>query len=357
MRAHETAERELRRDALLFDRPEDLVADRPPERRGLARDGVRLLVTTPEGHRHARFDQLAEHLAPGDLLVVNESATLPASLPAEAHFGAFRIHMGTRYGPRLWLAEPRKSAAEPGPLPLSPGDRIRIAGRLGARVVAPLPGQPRLLFVQLAGDVDAVLDCCGQPIRYGYLREAPGLASYQTLFARVPGSAEMPSAARPFTPRVLDALRRRGVGLAGIVLHTGLSSLEVEEDRVSEHPMQAEPFEVSAATVRAVNRTRRQGGRVVAVGTTVVRALESAWDAGAAELRPARGFSRRFLRPGREPVVVDGLVTGMHDSATSHLALLYALAGQSTIRSAYAEATRAGYLWHEFGDSHLVLTR
>ncbi len=193
----------------------------------------------------------------------------------------------------------------------------------------------------------------GTPIHYGYVEKSYPLDAYQTVFSTVPGSAEMPSAAQPFTPRVVAALRARGIAIAGLVLHTGVSSLEVDEEIVEDHPLYAEPFEVPLATARAVNEARRAGRRVIAVGTTVVRALESAWDG--AQVRPMTGFTRLYVHPGRGVHVIDGLITGLHDPVTSHLAMLYALADQETIRSAYAEAVAEGYLWHEFGDSHLIL--
>jgi S-adenosylmethionine:tRNA ribosyltransferase-isomerase len=342
----------MRRGALAFDRPAGLEAIAPPERRGLARDAVRLLVSTPAGHRHARFWALDRFLAPGDLLVVNESATLPASLPAHGRLGDFLLNLSTDFGHGLWLAEPRWSIDRPGPLPLVAGEELCAAG-LRVRLVAPCPGQERLWFVHLDGALQPALDCCGRPIRYGYLAAEVPLAAYQTLFARVPGSAEMPSAARPFTPRVVARLERRGVALARLVLHTGVSSLEVGAEGLVDGSLYAEPFDVPAATAEAINATRAAGGRVIAVGTTVVRALESAWQDGA--VRAARGFTRLVVRPGRAVQAVDGLLTGLHDSGTSHLAMLYALAGEDLVRSAYAEAVRAGYLWHEFGDSHLIL--
>jgi S-adenosylmethionine:tRNA ribosyltransferase-isomerase len=163
----------------------------------------------------------------------------------------------------------------------------------------------------------------------------------------------MPSAAYPFTPRVVDNLTRRGVALAGIVLHTGVSSQEVETEEIEAHPLYPEPYGVPPATVAAIDAAKSTGGRIIALGTTVVRALESAWDGQ--RLRPSSGFSRLYVHPGRKLHVVDGLLTGLHDPAASHLAMLYALAGPEVIRSAYAEAVREGYRWHEFGDSHLIL--
>ena len=337
---------------LFFERPAALQASLPPEERGLQRDEVRLLVSTANGHRHAYFHQLADFLQPGDLLVVNRSATLPASLPAHGEVGDFLLNLSTNYGGGLWLAEPRWSAGQPGPLPLEPSEQILIAG-IPARLAAPYPALPRLWFVQTEGDLCAAMARAGEPIRYGYVAGQFPLAAYQTLFAEIPGSAEMPSAGRPFTMRVLESVRRRGVKIAGLTLHTGVSSLEVSAETIEEQPLYAEPFHVPVGTARAVNAARAAGQRVIAVGTTVVRALESAWDGQ--KVCPARGFTRRYVHPGRGVHTVDGLITGLHDPLASHLAMLYAIAGADFVRDSYAEAVKHGYLWHEFGDSHLIL--
>lgn len=344
----------MKRAELLFERPRALQADGPPERRGLARDEVRLLVTTERGHEHARFRDLPRFLPPGTLLVVNTSATLPASLPAQhAALGSLLANVSTSYGGGLYLVEPRKSASEPGPLPLEVGDLLEI-GDLPARLVVPHPGLPRLWFVQVEGDLRRAMERTGAPIRYGYLEPPyPPLADYQTLFSQAPGSAEMPSAARPFTARVVDDLRAKGIDLAGITLHSGVSSHELEADEVEEQALYAEPFAVPERTAEAVTAARQEGRPVIAVGTTVVRALESAWDGE--RVRPAAGFTRLLIHPGRPVKSVDGLITGLHDPLASHLALLYALAPKELVRAGYEEAVREGYLWHEFGDSHLLM--
>jgi S-adenosylmethionine:tRNA ribosyltransferase-isomerase len=296
---------------------------------------------------------LPDYLEPGDLLVVNRSATLPASLPAERAGEPFILNLSTHYGGDLWLAEPRFNSAQPGPLPgLSPGLEVTVAGGQ-ARFVAPYPGLARLWFVRFYDDAFALMACAGRPIRYGYVDSDYDLNVYQTIFAAYPGSAEMPSAAYPFTRRVLDDLDQRGVAIASVVLHTGVSSLEIETEEVEQHPLYPEPYCVSRATAEAVNAARQDGRRVIALGTTVVRALESAWDGH--QVRPSSGFSRLYIHPGRPPRVVTGLLTGLHDPGTSHLAMLYALAGPAMIHEGYAEAIREGYRWHEFGDSHLIL--
>ena len=345
-----------------FPRPDALQASEPAELRPdvRSRDKVKLLISTPRGHHHSRFANLANFLDAGDLLVVNRSATLSASLHAEGSIGPFILNLSTRYGvnsgAEVWLAEPRWSHDRAGPLPLEAGERIQVAG-LGATLLRPHPGMPRLWFVHFEGDVSAAMQKFGEPIRYGYVEKPYPLSAYQTLFADTPdkglGSAEMPSAARPFSQRVLKCLEEKGVGLAKITLHTGVSSLEMSEDDIEKQTLFAEPFEVTQEAADAVNETRERGQRVIAVGTTVVRALESAWDR--TKVRVAKGFTRHYVHPGKSVNAVDGLISGFHDPKASHLAMLYALAGQDLIREAYAEAVREGYLWHEFGDSHLIL--
>jgi S-adenosylmethionine:tRNA ribosyltransferase-isomerase len=343
----------MRRTDLLFDRPDELAATGPAEARGVSRDSGRLLVSTVEGHRHASFAELADFLEPGDLLVINRSATLPASLPAQGQLGQFTLNLSTKYGDDLWLAEPRWDPARPGPLPgISKGGKIQAAG-IDAHLVSPFPGLPRLWFTQFKGDVGQAMGRYGRPIRYGYLEGAYNLKHYQTVFANVPGSAEMPSAAYPFTRRVIQSLKRRRIKIAGIILHTGVSSLEVETEIVERHSLFPEPYWVPASTARMVNATRANGRRAIAVGTTVVRALESAWDGQ--EVRTSSGFTRLYVHPGRGVFAVDGLLTGLHDSATSHLAMLYAIAGREAVRESYREAVLERYHWHEFGDSHLLL--
>ncbi len=324
-------------------------AHEPPELKGGSRDAVRLLVSTKRGHHHSRFANLANFLRPGDLLVVNRSATLGSSLAAEGSPGRFVLNLSSEYGGRVWLAEPRRGFDRPGPLPLGAGETFTAAGLQGT-FLHPYPGLPRLWFVRLEGDVGAALARYGAPIRYGYVGTPQPLAAYQTLFADTPGSAEMPSAARPFTERVVQSLAAKGVARATITLHTGVSSLDAAEMNGTLYP---EPFYVPADTVAAINRTKAAGGRVVAVGTTVVRAVESAFYGGA--LHATEGFTRLYVRLERGVRVIDGLITGFHAPEASHLEMLYALAGAALVQDAYAEALRAGYLWHEFGDSHLIL--
>jgi len=344
----------MKRQELVFEQPTALFASTPAETERGARDAVRLLVTTPSGHQQATFADLPRFLAAGDLLVANESATLGASLEAHGPSGSYTLDLSTRYADGLWLAEPRWNPAHPGPMPIQVGEEARV-GDATVRYVAPYPGIPRLWFITADRPLEPILQRAGVPIHYGYVQKVWPLDAYQSLFSRVPGSAEMPSAARPITPKIREALEAAGVRFTSVLLHSGVSSLEIETERVEEQAVYPEPFEVSSATADLVNRTRDAGHRVVAIGTTVVRALESAWTPDC--VRPRQGFTRLFVHPGNPVRSVDGLLTGFHDPVTSHLAMLAALIGLPRVLEAYREAIANGYRWHEFGDSHLILRK
>jgi len=345
----------MKRQELLFEQPRELFASTPVEmEKGGDRDAVRLLVTTPSGHQHVTFADLPRFLSAGDLLVANESATLAASLEAHGPSGPYTLDLSTRYAEGLWLAEPRWDPAHPGPMPIEAGEEARV-GDATVRYVAPYPGIPRLWFITADRPLEPILQRAGVPIHYGYVQKVWPLDAYQSLFSRVPGSAEMPSAARPITAKIREALEAAGVRFTSVLLHSGVSSLEIETDQVEAQAVYPEPFEVSAAAADLVNRTRDGGHRVIAIGTTVVRALESAWTPDG--VRPRQGFTRLFVRPGNPVRSVDGLLTGFHDPVTSHLAMLAALIGLPQVLEAYRAAIATGYRWHEFGDSHLILRK
>ena len=344
----------MKRQELAFEQPRELFAATPVEVDRGSPDQVRLLVTMPAGHVHAAFEDLPRFLSAGDLLVANESKTLAASLEARGPSGTYTLDLSTRYADRLWLAEPRWDPAHPGPMPIHPGDEAQV-GEATVRYVVPYPGIPRLWFIDADRPLEPILERVGVPIHYGYVGKPWPLDAYQSLFSRVPGSAEMPSAARPITPRIQRALAEAGVRFASVLLHSGVSSLEIEAETVEQQAVYPEPFHVSEATADLVNRTRDAGHRVVAIGTTVVRALESAWTPDG--LRPRHGFTRLFVHPGNPVRSVDGLLTGFHDPVTSHVAMLAAFIGVPRVMEAYREAIANGYRWHEFGDSHLILRK
>ncbi len=365
-----------------------LAASRPPEARGLGRDGVRLLAATPDGMVHARFGDLPRFLSAGDLLVVNTSATIAAAVdgrrgdgrPVLVHFSS-PLDEGTPWagtpdgrpagerapdegtpggtagegapGEREWLVELRENAAATGPVTdAAPGETVTLpaGGSLTLLRRYPGPAAIRLWAASVAagGAPGAFLARHGRPIRYSYVPEPWPLSAYQTVFARTPGSAEMPSAGRPFSAGLVTDLIAAGVVIAPITLHAGVASLEAGE------PPLPERFTVPEPTAQLVNLTRAEGRRVVAVGTTCTRALESAADAGGT-VRARHGWTDLVLGTGHPARIVNGLVTGWHDPEASHLALLEAVAGKELVRAAYLEAEKAGYLWHEFGESCLLL--
>jgi S-adenosylmethionine:tRNA ribosyltransferase-isomerase len=340
-----------------FNLPDELSAASPPEARGIPRDQVRLLVADRKQVKHARFAQLDRYLRPGDLLVVNTSGTLPAATDGIRGTDGRQVvaHFSTTLddGHRVVELRTAPDAAQP-VLDAVPGEQIRLgkaSGTAALTLVEPLPaqqGRNRLWLARASGGVTRYLTRNGRPIRYGYVSGAWPLEAYQTVFATEPGSAEMPSAGRPFTPALVDQLTSRGIRIAPITLHTGVSSQEAGE------PPLPERFRVPATTAHLVNQTRHQGRRIIAVGTTVVRALESATRADRLVV-PAEGWTDLVIGEHRPPRVVDSLVTGLHAPDTSHLLMLEAVAGPDVVRRAYQAALRGRYLWHEFGDVSLLL--
>ncbi len=345
--------------ALDFVLPPELEAHAPPEAEGRRRDDVRLLVASADepSVAHLLFDQLPEVLDAGDLLVVNTSATVAAAVAGQRGDGTpVLVHFATPVPGGTWVVELRQ--------PVPGGNRPLHHATAGEEVTLPAGGRLRLLtpWAELAGGgarlwlaaprldrpVEAWLARHGQPVRYSHQRQAWPLSAYQTVYATEPGSAEMPSAGRPLSPELLTRLMAVGVTIAPLVLHAGLSSLEEGEAPTVER------YSVPSSTAALVNLTRQRGRRVVAVGTTVVRALETvADDTGVAH--PGKGWTDLVLGPERPVRVIDGLLTGWHEPRSSHLRLLEAVAGRAVLEHSYRAALAQRYRWHEFGDLHLLL--
>ena len=337
-----------------FTLPPDAEATAPPEWRGLARDEVRLMAATPAGIAHRRFRDLPGLLEPGDLVVVNTSATLPARVEARRADGAVvPVHVSTQLDDGDWVVELRRRDNAGPDLGAEPGAVLELPGglRLTLAEAHPDPARPSRLWrarPSLPTAITAYLPRHGRPIGYGYLAGDFPLADRQNVWATEPGSAEMASAGRPFSAEVVVALVARGIAVAPLVLHTGVSSPELHE------PPYPERYAVPPSTARLVESTRAGGGRVVAVGTTVTRALETAaGDDGV--VRAASGWTDLVLGPDRPARVVSGLVTGLHAPEASHLELLEAVAGPPLVARAYEAAVAERYLWHEFGDSMVFL--
>jgi S-adenosylmethionine:tRNA ribosyltransferase-isomerase len=341
--------------SLDFELVPELEAHEPPEARGTARDGVRLLVSRGDDPPvHTRFRALPSFLRPGDLVVVNRSATIPAALDAWRPGGEpITVHLATPLPDGTWLVEPRQPAADGTTEPFLGsvvGEQLVAAGGGRLDVLEAFDGSQRLVVatLDLPPEVLTYLARHGHPIRYKHVPQPWPLDAYQTVFAAEPGSAEMPSAGRPFTAELVTELVTEGVGVAPIVLHTGVSSLEGHEQPYPER------FRVPTATADAVNATRTNGGRVVAVGTTVVRALETVAHPNGL-VTPGSGWTELVLGPERPARAVDALLTGWHEPRSSHLQLLEAVAPVPVLEAAYAEAVAERYRWHEFGDVHLIV--
>jgi S-adenosylmethionine:tRNA ribosyltransferase-isomerase len=360
-----------------FELPPALEASEPPEARGIPRDAVRMMVSRRRTGEitHHPFTDLPSLLLPGDLLVVNTSATLPAAVRCGL---GLVMHFSTSLPDGSWLAELRAvrgHATQPFPGG-SPGQALPLPGGAVATLAERVTG--RLWRVRLSTAVVPYLLRHGSYIHYSYVASDWPAQAYQTVFATTPGSAEMPSASRPFTAETIARLVVRGVTIAPLTLHTGVSSLEGDEEPYPE------PYDIPPATARLVDATRQAGGRVVAVGTTVVRALETAAAAreqgtadGPVTKEPGRrpagvpgvaprastggplpasaGWTRHLVTPQTPPRVVDALFTGLHEPRSTHLLMLNAFAGASLLRRCYAAAVEHSYLWHEFGDVHLLL--
>jgi S-adenosylmethionine:tRNA ribosyltransferase-isomerase len=338
--------------AMKFELPEELNAKEPPERRGIRRDYVKMMVLdkTTGYTNHTQFYHLDRFLKKGDLLVLNASRTVPAVLKSQKEMDGteVEIRLAHRKNESIWEALPVSGTVKK-------GDVIRFSPTLTATIIEQSDETP---FVLLAFNL-----CCsslfnqiyrlGEPVRYEYIQEPWNLDYYQTVFATIPGSVEMPSAGRAFSWELLFRLQKKGVKIAYITLHTGLSYLL--DDKWHKGPdTNFENYEVPKETAEMILETKRSGGKVIAVGTTVVRALETvAREKGI--LQAASGWTNLYITENTKLQVCDGLITGMHEPEASHLQLLSAFVDREKLYDAYTDAIQHRYLWHEFGDMNLIL--
>jgi S-adenosylmethionine:tRNA ribosyltransferase-isomerase len=332
--------------------PREQRASLPAELRGLRRDGARLCVVERAMGRitHTTVAHLGEHLAPGDLLVVNSSRTLPAALRVTRDDGQqVQLRAGA-----LREGEWDALAVETDPphrnVELRVGELLRARSGLELRVHCERADAPLLWRMTVEfGDPMTTLLRDGEPIRYSYVPEPVALEHYQTVYAGTPGSVEIPSAGRHLTWELLGELRTAGIDVTDIVLHCGLSSFQ--DDDVDRHkPLIEEWFAIRTETAERINRARR----VIAVGTSVIRTLETAADADGT-VHAMSGWTPLVITPRTRLRVVDTLLTGLHEPPATHLDMLGALLDESLLERAYAEVRERGYLWHEFGDAMLIV--
>lgn len=353
-----------------FELPEELEAGEPPEARGISRDQVKLMVSYIQNNHieHTIFRDFPKFLEPGDILVINTSGTMNATLPVIHNDGLpLELHLSTRLPGAKWIVELRQFRGS-STVPFydaSPGEVFELPQGASMAILNPYANPSSddsyarrhrlwLASLHIPGSQDGIdsthnyLSRNGSPIRYAYVQEEWPLDFYQTVYFTEIGSAEMPSAGRAFTPEIITQLVARGIVVVPLLLHTGVASLEEHE------PPYEEYYQVPENSARIINLARKHRQRIIAIGTTVVRALESVTDAHGVT-QGSSGWTNILITPERGIRSVDGLLTGLHEPRASHLFMLEALAGKEHLHITYREALEKRYLWHEFGDLHLIL--
>ena len=332
-----------------FSVPEHLNAKVPPEKRGIRRDEVKLMVTDRQGETliHSVFNQLSNYISSGDVLVLNNSRTIPAVLRADLSTDGnyqkkIEVRLARKIGSTKWDALIVN-------YPVCIGERLRFSENIEAIIEKSYPDSPLMTisFQCTEESLQYFIYKSGEPIRYEYISEPSGLEAYQTVFGTVPGSVEMPSAGRAFSWELIFALKKKGVQIEFLQLHTGLSYFLDDQWNVSPSA-NPETYHVPLKTMKTILKAKSEGRKVIAVGTTVVRALETALLFG------LEGTTNLYINQGFELRVVDGILTGFHEPEASHLDLLSAFITPDHLLKAYDQALDKQYLWHEFGDMHLI---
>lgn len=332
-----------------FDLPEELIAQTPLQRR----DGSRLLTLDKEtgktGHHH--FYDLPSMLRPGDCLVLNNSRVLPARLLGKrSGGGACEILLLIDRGDKVWecLVRPGKK--------LRTGARVTFGeGELSAEIVGEVEGGNRLVRFEYEGIFLEVLERLGKMPLPPYIREElEDGERYQTVYSKVVGSAAAPTAGLHFTEELLDQLKVKGVKVCYVTLHVGLGTFRpVKADNLDEHEMHSEYCVISRETAETINQTKREGGRVICVGTTSCRTIES-WANEDGTMEEKAGWTNIFIYPGYRFKVLDALVTNFHLPESTLIMLVSALAGRENVLAAYEEAVREKYRFFSFGDAMFI---
>ena len=332
----------------MYALPEERIAQTPVE----PRDHSRLVVLHRDTHEieHKHFYDIVDYLNPGDCLVINETKVIPARLYGERPTGgACEVLLLKQLGPKRWetLVRPGKK--------LRPGAEVIFGdGRLRCRVVETTDDGGRIVEFECEGSFEAALDALGEMPLPPYIHEKlQDRDRYQTVYAKQDGSAAAPTAGLHFTPELLARIREKGVDIVPVLLHVGLGTFRpVKVENIEEHQMHSEYFEVTEDAARRVNAAHARGGRVVAVGTTSVRTLESAAEDG--RLVARRGDTSIFIKPGYRWQLVDALITNFHLPGSTLLMLVSALYDREHILAAYEEAVRDEYRFFSFGDAMLI---
>jgi S-adenosylmethionine:tRNA ribosyltransferase-isomerase len=335
-----------------FDLPADRIALRPAR----PRDSARLLLVKGSDISDHQVLDLPGLLRAGDVLVFNDTKVIPAQLEGRRGEATIGATLHKREGPREWQAFLRNAKRA------RAGDTIDFGKGVAASVVDKAEDGSALLHFEGEEPVELLLERAGRMPLPPYIASKREVderdrEDYQTMFAREEGAVAAPTAALHFTPRLLEALDQRGVGRETLTLHVGAGTfLPVKSERIEEHKMHAEWGRIDAATAERLNDVRRSGGRLISVGTTSLRLLESA--AGAdGTIRPFEGDTAIFITPGYRFKAVDGLITNFHLPRSTLFMLVSALMGSEVMRAAYAHAIEAGYRFYSYGDASLLLPK
>ena len=339
----------MRVDLFDFELPSDRIALRPAR----PRDSARLLLVEGQDLSDRKVLELPQLLRPGDVLVFNDTKVIPAQLEGRRGVASIGATLHKREGPRDWQAFLRNAKRA------RVGDTIDFSKGVHATVVS--KAEDGLALLHFLGDdpIEVLLERAGRMPLPPYIAskrpaDETDRADYQTMFAQKEGAVAAPTAALHFTPRLLDALEAGGIGRETLTLHVGAGTfLPVKAEDTSGHKMHAEWGHIDAATAQRLNATRSSGGRLIAVGTTSLRLLESAADAGGA-IRPFEGDTAIFIAPGYRFKAIDGLVTNFHLPRSTLFMLVSALMGIDVMKAAYAHAIEGGYRFYSYGDGSLL---
>ncbi|MBM7585153.1 S-adenosylmethionine:tRNA ribosyltransferase-isomerase [Bacillus pakistanensis] len=332
-----------------FQIPDELNAKKPKEILGKNREDVRLMVLNTDngGSIHTHFNNITDFFEEGDLLVFNNSRTIPAVLDAKRRNQTLELRLSRKTTESCW-----EGILLGGLYQI--GDELTFDQGLSGRIIG-VGSEPPLVKIEFSLKGSELLDHIyriGQPIRYEYIDSPWPLESYQTAYASVPGSVEMPSAGRAFSWGIMNKLKEKGVQLSFLSLHAGLSYYGNDQwPTPTEHP---EEYIIPTETAELINQTKRKKKRIIAVGTTVVRALETVGRENPIMISK-KGITNLYIDQSFSLKIVDGLLTGFHEPEASHLALLSAFVKKDKLLNAYREAIELGYYWHEFGDMNLII--
>ncbi len=346
-----------------FILPSELEATQPPEARGLKRDEVKLMISYKSDNKiiHDKFYNLDNYLESGDLIVINTSKTMSSAIDVERHDGSkLRLHISTHLPSNLWVVELRNIEGNNTKpfydinigeiLNFPQGGNLIIHSHYVYQLGDKKQESKRLWIasLNLPMNISEYLKKYGKPIRYSYVTNDWDIDYYQTVYANNEGSAEMPSAGRAFSFELITKLVARGVKIAPLVLHTGVSSLESDELPYEEF------YDIPLETAKIINQTKKAKKKVIAAGTTVIRALETVIDYDE-NIHPGKGLTNILITPEKTIKSVNAMLTGLHEPRATHLSMLQGLVSLDHINKTYQEAIEKKYLWHEFGDLHLLL--